>query len=280
MTRGTAVKNATPRPAPRLRLFDDDTPELLFLHSVALDSNVFEPMARRLAGQVSSAGIDLPGHGLSPAWPGQWQLPDLADGIAETMRARLTAPVVVAGLSLGGMVAQHLALRHPDLVRGLVLIDTNYRQQEASRANMLARASACTHPVDDQELDGTMRRWFSDGYRASHPESVDAARQQLRGADRRVQQQCWTAIAGLDVGERLREIAVPALVLCGTRDISTPMTTAAEMTALLPRGRLRQLDGAGHLSIQEQPAQAAQIVGDFVCSLHDIPAGYSTGDLR
>ena len=113
------------RPVHSAAIGDDDAPvRAVFLHGLFGRGKNFTTIAQALAPEVQSLMVDLPNHGQS-GWTERFDYADLADLVAEHLRAGFAAhgPVAVIGHSMGGKVAMVLALRHPDLVRRLVVID-------------------------------------------------------------------------------------------------------------------------------------------------------------
>lgn len=100
----------------------DGVPTIAFLHGLFGQGKNFNGIAKALLPDVRSLLIDLPDHGRSP-WTDTVDLESWADDVAATLRERATPPVHLVGHSLGGKVAMLLALRHPELIDRLVVVD-------------------------------------------------------------------------------------------------------------------------------------------------------------
>src|SRR5262245_48806387 len=117
-------------------------PTVVLLHSVGLDRTFWAPVATAIQHRFATLRVDLRGHGDSPSPPGPWSLEDLADDVAEVLSEIGVDRAHVVGQSFGGLVAQHLAIRHPALVMRLVLSGTSCTTSETDRAMFLDRAGA------------------------------------------------------------------------------------------------------------------------------------------
>ena len=94
---------------------------VVLLHPLGSDRSFFDPVVRELS-DIPCEGWDLPGHGQAPMLPAGSRLADVADVVAARLRSSAEPPLV-AGLSLGGLVALQLAIDHADLVAGIVVAD-------------------------------------------------------------------------------------------------------------------------------------------------------------
>lgn len=122
------VVTVTDSTAPRLNTTTvgegDSSQRVVFLHGLFGQGKNFTTIAKALQPEFTSLLVDLPNHGRS-AWTAEFSYPDMADTVADHLRAEFAAdgPVHVVGHSMGGKVAMALALRHPDLVDRLVVVD-------------------------------------------------------------------------------------------------------------------------------------------------------------
>lgn len=240
-----------------------NTRAVVLLHCIGLDSTMWSELAVKYLACTPAIAVDLPGHGASEPLEGDWSLQQVADVVAAALRKIDVAEAVIVGISAGGMVAQHLAMRHPEAASALLLADTNYRQAPSSRANLHARAEEARKHGMSALAGSTCERWFSESFRARRPTCVAATRRRLECIDPETHARWWEAIAGLDVGQSLAEVKLPTSVLCGELDSSTGPQTAREIVRLMPNARYVEVAGAGHISVFEDVDAWGRALGDL-----------------
>lgn len=236
-------------------------------HALGCDLTMWDDLANRLALDCRVIAYDQRGHGSSDAPAGEYTMADLADDAARLLRELDTGPVVWIGLSMGGMVGQELALRHPSLVGALALAHTTSSYPDAARAVWRQRIATVRDEGIDAIADAVMGRYFHDAFRAAHPATVARFRRRLVTTDVDGYAGCCAAVGGVDTKARLARIAVPTLVLAGELDQGTPVEMARALADGIPDARLQVLPAASHLGAIEQPRAFAQAVEAFVAAL-------------
>jgi 3-oxoadipate enol-lactonase len=236
---------------------------LILLHPIGTGARFWGAAMERLQTQYRCIAIDLRGYGDSDTPPARFSLDDLADDAIELLRAQGIQGAVVVGCSMGGMVAQGMLLKAPELFAAMVLTGTLHAQTPERRHIPLQRALDCRSGMPPV-VDETLMRWFPPRFAADHPDVIGRVRQWLLELDPVVFSWSWEAIADLNYGERLRDITVPSLLIRGTEDAAG--RSMPEMAALLPRGRFVEMAGAGHMAPIEQPDQLAILLSDFLQS--------------
>lgn len=220
---------------------------VLFLHPVGLDRH-----AAAFLDLPDVTAVTFPGHGdRRRARPGL-TLADMADEIA----GHHTGPFDVVGASLGAMVAMHLALDHPGLVRSLVLACTT---PDGATETMEARAAATEERGSAGMLDDTMTRWFTADGLASGAQYLDYSRDRLLAMDPGALADTWRAIGTHHVVDRLGKITVPTTCIAGRVDASTPLEVMRDLDDRLPTSRLVELD-APHMAFMENADEFAAAV--------------------
>jgi len=238
----------------------DGVPFLL-LHSLGLDRRFWQPVTARLASGVRTIAYDLRGHGHARGAPLTTGLEQMAAD-ALTLLDRLGIERAdVCGSSYGGAIAQHVALAAPSRVRSLVLIGTAAR---SPRDTIMARAEAAEKYGMAAQVAPSLMRWFLPETIAENLWAVRYARALVRHALVAEWAAAWRAMANLDVLERLPSLAMPALVLAGSQDASTPADLAMQpLAAALPGAEYRLIDHGSHLMAVEQPEAVAEAVSAF-----------------
>jgi 3-oxoadipate enol-lactonase len=221
----------------------------LFLHPVGLDAACVQWVD---IPQVQA--MTFPGHGDRARARAGLRLEHMADEIAGWTQG----PLDIVGASLGGMVALHLALNHPDRVRSLVLACTT----AAGDADVMGDRAAATEARGSLGmLDETMTRWFTSATVKQDPLAapVAYARERLIAMDPGALADTWRAIGAHDTRARLAEITVPATCIAGLTDVSTPLPVMTELAKGLPHSRLVTMD-APHMAFLEKPAEFSALV--------------------
>jgi len=234
-------------------------------HALGVDLHMWEGLAAKLAGQHKVLRYDHRGHGKSAAPAGPYTLDDdLVEDAARVIREWGQGPVVWIGLSLGGMVGQGLALKYPELVKGLVLANTTSSYPEAAMANWTARIDTVNAKGLEAIADGVMERYFNATYRADHAADVVKARRTVVRNDPKAYVAACHAVRGVNYTDRLDAIKVPTLVIAGADDLGTPVAMAETIVSRIKGAELAVLENASHLSVAEQPEKFAQLVERFL----------------
>src|SRR4051794_489018 len=202
-------------------------------------------------------------RGLTPAYTTE----ALADDAVAVLDALEIAQANVYGLSLGGMVAQQLALRHPRRVRSLVLGATT----PGGRRAKLADGEVMSFFQGRAQRPREEAAWASVAYnygrrcRDEHADRIaeDIRRRLAYAFDEEAYQAQLMAAALHNCMSRLHRIEVPALVVHGEDDRVVPVDNAHLIASRLPQGRLHLLEGTGHLYTTEAPEADAE-VGRFL----------------
>jgi 3-oxoadipate enol-lactonase len=239
-----------------------DKPALLFSNSLGSDLRIWDPMVPQLVSDFRLIRYDTRGHGLSEAPPPPYSADELARDIVGLLDALEIKQAVVCGLSVGGVIAQQLAIGYPERVRALVLCDTGARiGTVASWEERIATVKA--HGLGALAVP-SMERWFSEDFRRRHSAEVRGyANMVIRTAvDGYVGTCC--ALRDTDLTQAAASIEKPTLVLCGDQDIATPPELARQLANVVPRARLSLIPKAAHISCVEQPGVVASRITQFL----------------
>lgn len=222
-------------------------------HALGCDHTMWNGLADALAEDAQVICCDQLGHGASLSPPGPYDMALLADAAAGLIDAIGRGPVTWIGLSMGGMVGQELALRHPSKVQALVLANTTSAYPAAARDTWAQRVALVRDRGMEAVVEGALQRWLHDGFRAAQPAVVAHWGRRLAACDPAGYIACCEAVAGIDTTSRLHRISVPTLVLAGELDQGTPPAMARTIAEAIPGARLVVLPDASHLSVLEQP---------------------------
>lgn len=233
-----------------------DGPALLLVHGSGGDHTVWGRQLQGLKTRFTVAALDLNGHGKSAHRDGDALIAYAAD--VQAVMDELDRPTVVMGHSLGGAVAQALALQRPDNLRGIGLIGTGGKLRV--HPDLLA-----TIDRDLDEAAEVLARWlFSE---SASDDLREKARAQMTANGQAELARDFRACDAFDVMDRLGEIDVPALVTVGENDRMTPVKYSEHLREAIPNAYLRVIEGAGHMVMLERPEALNDAIVEFMTRL-------------
>lgn len=223
-----------------------------------------EPFLSCLEPDFELVAYDHRGIGRSPAAGGPFTIVDLADDAVRLLDTLGWPTAHVMGISMGGMVAQEVALRHGDRLRSLTLGCTYCGGPGSALAGpeVFGKLQAAW-------LTGDAEAAIRAGYEANvspafaADESNYAAFREMAFAERAAMETIMLqlqAIGGHDTQARLGTITTPTLVVHGTADVMLPPANGELIASRIPGARLELLEGVGHVFWWEQPERSAALV--------------------
>lgn len=235
-------------------------PTVVFANSLGTDLRLWHKVLPLLPDGLRLVRYDMRGHGRSSVPPAPYSMGALIGDAEAVCDALAVRDCVLVGMSLGGMVAQGLAVKRLDLVRAMVLANTAAKvgtpelwrtRIEAVRAGGVAAVA-----------DAAMERWFSRGFRGT----PDAApwREMLTATPAEGYMGACAAIAGTDFYTPTSGLRLPTLGIASSEDTSTPPDLVRETVDLIPGSQFRLIRKVGHLSCAEDPIAFAEILAGFL----------------
>jgi 3-oxoadipate enol-lactonase len=233
-------------------------------HALGLDLQMWDGLAARLAAQGHAVlRYDHRGHGGSARPAGPCTLDQLVDDSARVIREWGRGPVLFVGLSMGGMVGQGLALRHPELLQRLVLAHTTAQYPPAAREAWAQRIAKVEAGGMAAVAELVLERYLHADFRAAHPDTAAAIRAQLLRMDPAAYGASCQAVSAVDWLDTLPQITTPTLVIAGARDAGAPPAMAQAIAERIAGARLEIIDEASHLGVLEAPERFAALVAGF-----------------
>jgi 3-oxoadipate enol-lactonase len=239
---------------------DPGAPPLLLIMGLGMGSSAWDTLPAKLAEWFHVVIFDNRGMGSSTPSPGGFRIRDLADDAARVLDAAGIAQAGVFGISMGGMIAQELALHYPSRVRSLVLGATFGSQLRSHKPglgvarDLLLVTLSSRNPqrmarllVSNEFLAGNRDRFGQWLDKLGHPRRTAARRQIL-------------AIARHEAEDRLPQLRIPTLVLSGNQDRLVPVENSRRLARMIPRARLVELPGVGHAFPFERPEETIRAV--------------------
>lgn len=256
VTTGDGVRLSTRSDGPA-----DATP-LLCCNSLGTGLDLWDPQVPGWSAHRRVLRFDQRGHGRSDAPDGPYELEELGRDALAVLDAYEVAVADVCGLSLGGVVAQWLAINHPERVDRVVLACTAARvgTEEAWRQRAEAVRDGGTSAIADM----VMERFFSPAFRERDPRTVARFHQALVDTPDAGYIGSCLALAKADLRAETSQLQAPTLVLAGSADEATPPSVMRELLEAIPSGRWAELEGVGHLANLEDPAGFEQAVLDHL----------------
>jgi 3-oxoadipate enol-lactonase len=245
-------------------LVEGTGPWVTLSHSLSCDLSMWDDLAVALAPTFSVLRYDTRGHGGSSAPAGDYTFEQLtADliGLLDTLKIERTHFI---GLSMGGMIGQHLGLAAPQRINKLVIANSTSRIPLEvgplwDERIALVRAQGCAGVVE-----GTLARWFTPGFRGTNPVAAARIGKLIADTPPTGYIGCAAAIRKLDITARIGAITLPTLVIAGAEDPGTPPAMSEVIAQKISGARLEVIPAASHLSCIEQPEIFNRLVTDFL----------------
>jgi 3-oxoadipate enol-lactonase/4-carboxymuconolactone decarboxylase len=233
---------------------------IMMLHSLGTNASVWESQAAALSSSFRIIRPDMRGHGLTTCTPGPYSMAQLAADVAGVMDALGVAKAHVAGISIGGMIAQALAAADPARVASLLLVDTAMAIPPAD--SWTARAATVRAEGIGVIADAVMARWVTPGFMAA-PEAA-GLRAMLERTPAEGYAAAAEAIAAADLTASTSALSVPALVVVGDQDLATPVTSADALHRAITGSSLVIIEGGAHIPTVEKPAEVTAALQNFL----------------
>ncbi len=227
-------------------------PWLTLSHSLATTLDMWQPQLQRLGEHFTLLRYDTRGHGGTSAPTAPYTLAQLADDAHALLQHLGVLRTHWLGLSMGGMIGQTLALRHPQVLHRVVLADTTGQVPPAGAQMWADRVRTARSEGLQALVQPTLSRWFTDAYRAAQPELMARIGGMISRTPVEGYAGCCAAIASTDTLAALQQLGLPALVIVGEQDQATPPAAAQALAQHWPGARLLVLPGAAHLANIEQ----------------------------
>jgi pimeloyl-ACP methyl ester carboxylesterase len=186
-------------------------PPLILLHCLGVDHHFWD-FASELEHDFTLVSYDLPGHGRSPIPARSYSIEDLSAQLAELLARHNITRAHVAGISLGGLIAQHFAATRPETVDHLILIDTTPRYTDELRAMWAERATAARSAGVKALVESLLKIWFTSQSVADDTEAVRYVRKTLQQSSDEGYALACEALATADLRAVIPNIIAPTLV--------------------------------------------------------------------
>lgn len=242
----------------------DGAEPLVCIHGVGSYLEAWSGVIERLNDRFTILTFDLRGHGRSSRVKGRYEIDDF---VAETLALADHAgfgTFHLAGFSLGGLIAQRLALTHPERLRRLVLLSTVAGRTLEERQAVLARLVALQAGNPASHHAASLSRWITEEFQEKNPDVIAELRRRDAENDRDCYAAAYRVLAETDFGGVLDQIRNPTLIATGEDDQGSSPRMARLMHEQIPGSELHILPGLRHSILIEAPGLVADLMGAFL----------------
>lgn len=241
---------------------DPLAPTLIFANSLGTTLHMWDGVVHLLPDDLRIIRFDKRGHGQSHVPDGPYSMGALVSDTEAICDALDVKDSLFVGLSVGGMIAQGLAVKRPDLIRAMVL--SNTAAKIGNKPMWQDRIDAVLGKGLGSIADVTMQRWFSRDFLLT-PELADWRRMLTSTLPAGYAGVC-AAIAGTDFYTPTSGLRIPTLGIAGSEDGATPPDLVRETIDLIPGSQFQLMRRVGHLPCAEAPDAYAKILIDFIAA--------------
>ena len=234
-------------------------PWLTFSNSLATDLGMWDEQAEALAGEFRILRYDKRGHGGSQPAEGPYSFDDLIGDVVGLWDCLGIERSFFVGLSIGGMTAQGLLLKHADRVIATVMANTMALCRKEFAAAWDDRIAAVSAKGMDAVLQPTMERWFTEGYRATGAPRLEDVRRMILNTSAAGYCGCARAIQELAYLDRLETLNHPVLLIAGAHDGGTPPSGMKLMHERIRGSEYVEFDAAHISNIEKADAFTAAL---------------------
>jgi 3-oxoadipate enol-lactonase len=236
-----------------------------FVTGIANDISLFDGQVAALARRFKVLRYDLRGHGGSESSPGDYSIDLLAQDLRTLLDERGVQKTSLVGLGLGGALAQAFAIQHPERVDRLVPC--------CCRAQMVPEFAALWHKLRDTVrqnglesiVEPTVQRWFSEDFKAAHPEVLEKIRRMIRGTTQQGYLGVTAAFLGLALEDQLGRIRAPTLYVSGADDhLGGPPPLMQGLSQKVKGARHVSVPKAAHIANIQNPEGFNQVLEEFL----------------
>lgn len=239
-----------------------ETPVVVLLGSLGSDRRMWDAQVRDLQADHTVVAVDHRGHGNSEVVPGPCTVADLAADVLALLDSLEMDRFHVVGLSLGGAVAQWLAVHRPERVSSAALLCTAARFGEPS--GWIERATAVREGGTEAVADAVVARWITPARAGAEPGLVAQLREMVVATPAEGYAAACDALSGWDNRADLGRIDCPTLVLAGDEDPSTPPEVLREIADGIPGSTFVTLSPAAHVPTVEIPDRVSEVLREHL----------------
>lgn len=239
-------------------------PAVVLHHPLATNLTYWDDLAAVLVRDYRVLRFDARGHGASAAPAGRYDFATLAADVVGLMDHAGINKAAFVGLSMGGMVGQHLGLLHADRFTCLAIVSATSRVPDEARALWVDRVAVARAQGMTSQMAPAMARWVADTTRTTKPELIARFTRMIEATPLEGYAGWCGAIEQLNVTDKLPAIMLPTLVVVGEKDPATPVAASQVIHRGIPGSQLVVLPGVSHMLSAEDPAAFHAVLLPFL----------------
>jgi 3-oxoadipate enol-lactonase len=238
---------------------------LVFLHGIGGAARAWRGQLASFGDRYRAVAWDMPGYGGSAALANVG-ITTLADALQDFLQQIGASRPILVGHSIGGMIVQQWLIKHPGAATAVVLAQTSPAFGKAEGDWQKQFIEARLGPLDRGETMETLAPSLVKELVGDHPDTggMQVARNCMASVPEASYRAMMLALLGFDQRKALGDIAVPTLVLSGSKDKNAPAPMMAKMATYIPSATYIELEGAGHLVNLEQPRAFDAALAQFL----------------
>ena len=249
-----------------------DLPPLVFLHGIGGAARAFRPQLAYFGDRYRAMAWDMPGYGGS-APPPVTSIATFATALRDFLKGCGAHKPILVGHSIGGMIVQQLLATDPTAASAVVLAQTSPAFGKSDGDWQKAFIAARLGPLDRGETMQSLAPSLVSELVGDtpDPQGMVLARETMAAVPEATYRATMLALMGFDLRAALGQIAIPTLVLSGSKDNNAPAPMMAKMATFIPAARYVELDCVGHLAGLERPAAFNAAIDDFLTNAKRTP---------
>ena len=240
---------------------------LTFIHGLSADLTTWQAQVQAFSSRYQVLTVDIRGFGHSDKPRGPYSIKMFVDDLYSLFKALGIKKTVLAGHSMGGMIAQTMALERPEMLSALILVDTSPAMAPEMVGVIEESAKAAETQGMTAVVEASLQRAFSPGFFQRSPETIALHREQRLRNDPKAYAAASRAIAQFNLVAQLKRITCPTLIIVGDKDLPTPVEAARTLNQGIPGSKLALIKDSGHNTMVEQPEAFNAAVAEFLKAL-------------
>ena len=244
---------------------------LVFLHGIGGAARGWRHQIDAFGDRYHAVAWDMPGYGGSAQLP-EVTIPKLAEALKDFLAQLGAVKPVLVGHSIGGMIVQRFLVDYPDLAGAAVLAQTTSAFGSSDGEWQKNFIDSRVGPLDRGETMASMAPKLVQDLVGDAPSAagVALARDCMAAVKPETYRSSMQAMIGFDLRKNMADIAVPTLLLSGSRDNNAPAKTMAKMATFVKGSTYVELEGVGHLANMERPDEFNEVLDDFLSTIHEV----------